>query len=257
MALSWSLDKLGPLGLTADDCGIVLEAIAGSDSKDPTAIKEPYAYRSGQHRPPFRLGVIKDVTDGMDGDVCLNFESAVAALENIAAVEMIEIPDLPYEEITRTILFAEAYSAFEDFIENGGTAGLTAPEDRYLPYARAAIYAQDYIRALRLRGIMAKEIDRVMEPFDAIIGPSRHAPSTPIDENFRSAIGDSAKDIMGAIGNGAGLPSISVPAGFTDAGLPTGIQFMGRPLAENKIIEVANAYQSITDWHLQHPTVFK
>ena len=152
MALCWTLDKLGPLCLTADDCGLVLEAIAGADPKDPTTIRESYTYQLGQRVPPFRLGVIKDVTAGMDDAVCINFERAVAALEEIATVKTVEIPDLPYEEITRTILFAETYSAFEDFIEKGETAGLTAPEDHYLPYARAAILAQDYIRALRLRG---------------------------------------------------------------------------------------------------------
>ena len=104
---------------------------------------------------------------------------------------------------------------------------------------------------------MARKIDRVMEPFDALIGPSRAAPATSIDEEFRSAIGESTKDIMGAIGNGAGLPSISVPAGFTDMGLPTGIQFMGRPFEENTIIEVARSYQSVTDWHRRHPPVYE
>ena len=253
MALCWTLDKLGPLCQTADDCGLVLQAIAGRDPKDPTTTHKPYVYQSGHREPPFRLGIIKDVTSTMDNAVCINFERAVAALGEIATVETIEIPDLPYEEITRTILFAEAYSAFENFIEKGDIAKLTAPEDHYLPYARAAILAQDYIRALRLRGIMAREIDHVMEPFDAFIGPSRSVPPTPVHEDFRSAVGASAKDLMGAIGNGAGLPSISVPAGFTDTGLPTGIQFMGRPFEENTIIDIARSYQSITNWCQQHP----
>ena len=253
MALCWTLDKLGPLCLSADDCGLVLEAIAGPDPNDPTTISEPYNYQSGQRTPPFRIGVIKDITAGMDEAVRSNFEKAVAVLSEIATLETLTLPDLPYEEITRIIAFAEGYSAFEDFIENGEIAGLTAPEDRYLPYARSAISAQDYIRALRLRGVMARKIDRVMEPFDALIGPSRTTPPSPIGEEFRSAIGASARDIMGAIGNGAGLPSISVPAGFTDTGLPVGIQFMGRPYAENTILDLARSYQSITDWHRQHP----
>ena len=253
MALCWTLDKLGPLCLTADDCGLVLEAMAGSDPKDSTTTTRPYRYTSNQKKRSFRLGVIKDVTDDTDEAVRMNFEQALTVLKDMATIETVEIPDLPYEEITRIILFAEAYSAFDDFIESGRIADLTAPEDRYTSYARIAILAQDYIRALRLRGIMAKEMERVMAPFDALVGPSRATPATPIDEEFRSAAGGSAKDIMGAIGNGAGLPAISVPAGFSDKGLPTGIQFMGRAYEENMVIAVACAYQSLTDWHLQHP----
>ena len=253
MALCWTLDKLGPLCLTADDCGLVLDAIAGSDPKDSTTSNQPYQYSLNHKNRSFRLGVIKNVTEDVDDAVRANFEQALTVLNDVATIETVEIPDLPYEEITRIILFAEAYSAFDDFIESGGIAELIAPEDRYNPYARAAILAQDYIRALRLRGIMAREMDRVMAPFDALVGPSRATPATPIDEEFRSALGGSAKDIMGAIGNGAGLPAISVPAGFSDKGLPTGIQFMGRAYEENMVIAAACAYQSLTDWHHRHP----
>ena len=253
MAVSWTLDKLGPLCLTADDCGLVLEAMAGPDSNDATTINQTYRYKLDPKKKSFRFGVIKNVAEDTDDAVRANFEEALTVLRDLATIEIVEIPDLPYEEITRIILFAEAYSAFDDFIESGKIAGLTAPEDRYTPYARKAILAQDYIRALRLRGVMAKEIDRVMAPFDALVGPSRATPPTPIDEEFRSAIGGGAKDIMGAVGNGAGLPAISVPAGFSEKGLPTGIQFMGRAYEENTVIAAASAYQSLTDWHQRHP----
>jgi len=101
--------------------------------------------------------------------------------------------------------------------------------------------------------VMARAVERVMSRFDALIAPSRATTATPIDRSFRSAIGGSVKDIMGAVGNGAGLPSISVPNGFSEAGLPTGIQFMGRAYEENTVIAAANAYQSLTDWHHRHP----
>ncbi|MBW1699446.1 MAG: amidase [Deltaproteobacteria bacterium] len=255
MALCWTLDKLGPLCLTADDCGLVLEAIAGPDPKDPTTTTRPYRYNPHERKRPFRLAVIKDVADDVDEAVQSNFYQAITVLSEVATVETIELPDLPYEEITRIILFAEAYSAFEDFIESGKIAGLTAPEDRYIPYARATILAQDYIRALRLRAIMAREVHSIMQPFDALVGPSRPTPATPLDEEFRSTPGGSARDIMGAIGNGAGLPAISVPAGFSDKGLPTGIQIMGKAYEENTVIAIANAYQSITGWHQMHPQI--
>jgi aspartyl-tRNA(Asn)/glutamyl-tRNA(Gln) amidotransferase subunit A len=253
MALCWSLDKIGPLCLNAEDCGLVLEAIAGADPLDPTTTDRNYQYDSRFSARPFKLGIIRNVTEGVDKAVRVNFEKELAVLEEIATIQEVEIPDLPYEEITRTIVFAEASSAFEDFIESGKTVELVDLADRYSPYARITILAKDYIRALRLRGIMAREIDRIMSQFDALVGPTRSTPSTPLDEEVPSAIRGAARDVMGAIGNGAGLPAISVPNGFSEEGLPTGIQFMGRAYDENIIIAVARSYQRHTEWHLAHP----
>jgi aspartyl-tRNA(Asn)/glutamyl-tRNA(Gln) amidotransferase subunit A len=182
-----------------------------------------------------------------------NFELALKELIDVGTIEEVSIPDLPYDEIARTILFAEMSSAFEDFIEKGGTAHLTAPEDRYTPYTRMVVFARDYIRALRLREIVVREIDKVFSRFDALIGPSRPTCSPKLGEDFPSALRGAAKDTMGAIGNLAGLPAISIPSGFSPEGLPTGIQFLGRAYEENTIIAAARAYQAKTDWHRRHP----
>ena len=253
MVLSWTLDKLGPLCLSADDCGIVLEAIAGADSDDPSTTDMPYRYdihaSVGQR---FKLAVLKDVTEGAQTEVAANFEQALRVLEDVADIEEIEFPDMPYEVVTRTILNAESASVFEDFIESGAVAGLTAPECHH-PHARLMIPAQDYIRALRIRGKVARIADEVMSSYDAIVGPTRAVTATPIDQDFRGVVAGTARDTMGAVGNSAGLPAISVPSGFSDEGLPTGIQFMGRAYDENRILAVARAYQSMTDWHTRHP----
>jgi aspartyl-tRNA(Asn)/glutamyl-tRNA(Gln) amidotransferase subunit A len=253
MALCWTLDKLGPLGLTADDCGLVLEAIAGADPQDPTTTTQPYVYEIDASVKKFRLGVLTGVTDDVEAAVRSNFQQAIEVLQEVADIEEVTFPDLPYEEITRTILFAEASSAFEELIDSGRIAELTAPEDHYNPYVRTAILARDYLRALRLRGIMARQIDAILCRYDALVAPSRATTATPIEAEFRSAIRGSAKDIMGAVGNGAGLPGISVPNGFSEQGLPTGMQFMGRAYAENTVLAVARTYQSLTTWHTQHP----
>ena len=253
MALCWTLDKLGPLGLTADDCGLVLEAIAGADPQDPTTTTKPYLYEANPPVKKFRLGVLTGVTDDVEAAVRTNFTRALEVLQEVADIEEVTLPDLPYEEITRTILFAEASSAFEELIDSGRIAELTAPEDHYNPYVRTAILARDYLRALRLRGIMARQIDAILCRYDALVAPSRATTATPIEAEFRSAIRGSAKDIMGAVGNGAGLPGISVPSGFSEQGLPTGVQFMGRAYAENTVLAVARTYQALTAWHTQHP----
>jgi aspartyl-tRNA(Asn)/glutamyl-tRNA(Gln) amidotransferase subunit A len=253
MTLSWSLDKLGPMGLTADDCGLVLEAIAGPDPLDLTATNRTFTYTANSTEKRWRLGVLKNITADVDKAVRNNFAQTLQVLGQVASIEEITLPALPYEEITRIIVLAEAASAFEEFIESGKAAGLTAPEDHYGPYVRMTVLAKDYIRALRLRGIIARQIDAVLAGFDALVGPARATPAPRLEQELRSAAGGTAKDIMGAIGNALGLPAVTVPNGFSDTGLSTGVQFMGRAYDENTILAVARSYQRLTTWHLCHP----
>jgi aspartyl-tRNA(Asn)/glutamyl-tRNA(Gln) amidotransferase subunit A len=255
MALCWTLDKLGPLCLTADDCGLVLEAIAGFDPNDPTTIDEDWKYKP-KMKKRFRLAVPRGVVDGAEEDVRDCFEKALNILRKLSIIEEFEFPELPYEAMTRTILNAEAASAFDEFTESGEASKLTAPEDRYGLYARTVVFAKDYLKALRLRRVVARVVDGAMEPFDAVVAPSSKTAATPIDQEFlKVAWWNRVKDPMGAVGNAAGLPSISVPSGFTNDGLPVGIQFMGRAYDENIIIAIAAAFQSLTDWHTRHPNM--
>ncbi|GAG41791.1 unnamed protein product, partial [marine sediment metagenome] len=236
-----------------DDCGLVLEAIAGPDPRDPSTTNLPFEYDADAPTEGFRLAVLKGATTGVDEGVLTNFEESLKVLERVATVEEIELPDLPYEAITRTILNAESASAFEELIESGRTSELTAPEDHYGLYARTVVLAKDYLKALRLRATMARTADEAMSPYDAVVAPARRSPASPVDEEFRRTTPGTARDILGAVGNGAGLPSVSVPNGFTGDGLPTGVQFMGKAYDENTILAVARAYQSMTDWHDRHP----
>jgi len=255
MALSWTLDKLGPLCLTADDCGLVLEAMAGYDPHDMTTARKPYRYE--QVEGEFKLGVPRDALEETQEPVARSFKESLRVLERFAVVEEVEFPEFPYEAVTRTILNAEAASAFDEFTEKGLARGLTAPEDHYGPYARTVVLAKDYLKALRLRERMARIAEDVVGGYDAIVAPSRRAVASPIDQEFRKVAPGTAKDIMGAVGNGAGLPAVSVPNGFSDEGLPTGIQFMGRAYDENRVLSVAVEYQRRTDWHKVHPSAFE
>jgi aspartyl-tRNA(Asn)/glutamyl-tRNA(Gln) amidotransferase subunit A len=254
MALCWTLDKLGPLALTADDCGLVLETIAGADPRDPTAARRVFRYDdSDVAGRRFRFGVIRDVAATAEEPVRDAFTRSLEVLDRIGTIEEVTLADLPYEAVTRTILMAEAASAFEDMIESGAIAGLTAPEDRFTAYGRDAILARDYIRAQRLRGLVVREADRVLTGLDALLAPGRPAVASPLDREFRSAARGNVPDVMGAIGNAAGLPAIAVPNGFSDAGLPTSLQFMGRAWEENTVLAAARAWQFVTDWHLRRP----
>ena len=257
MALCWTLDKLGPLCMTADDCGIVLEALSGPDSNDPSTYAEPFAYNP-TYNPGrrYRIGVPRGVTDEAADAVRENFEAAIEVLKDVADVEEMEFPQFPYVEVTSVILMVESASAFEDFLAEGGPLELSGTGwHGRSPYARPAVLATDYIKALRLRGVMARQVDEVMSGYDAIAAPTAMNTATPIDEEFRSRAMTSAGagDLMGSIGNGCGLPSISVPSGFDGEGLPTGIQFMSRAYDENVCLAIAREYQARTEWHTRHP----
>jgi aspartyl-tRNA(Asn)/glutamyl-tRNA(Gln) amidotransferase subunit A len=253
MALCWTLDKLGPLARSADDCGLVLEAIAGPDAGDPSAAPRPFRYEPAGRERGFRFGLLRGATEGAEPGVLASFERSLRELEALGTLEEVSLPDGPWEQVTLTILHAEAASAFEDFVEGGGPAGLTAPEDRYSVYARDAILAKDYLRALRLRGVMARAVDALLARLDALVAPGRAAVAPAIDAEFRSPIRGSSRDLMGAVGNGAGLPAVAVPNGVDERGLPTSLQFMGRAWEENTILAAARAYQARTDWHRRRP----
>jgi aspartyl-tRNA(Asn)/glutamyl-tRNA(Gln) amidotransferase subunit A len=252
MALCWTLDKLGPMALTADDCGLVLDAIAGVDARDATSIDRPYRYDAGAARQ-FRFAVVRGTVDATEPGVRDTVAAALDTLKVLGSVEEITLPERPYEPMARIILWAEAASAGEQMIESGAIAGLTAPEDRVTPYARDVILAKDYLRALRLRGVVAREIDGVLRRFDAIVGPSRATAGPRLGAEFRSAIRGSFPDPLGAIGNAAGLPAVGVPCGLTAEGMPVGLQFMGRAWEENTILAAARAWQARTDFHRRRP----
>ena len=274
MPLAWTLDKPGPLALTADDCGLVLDAIAGFDPDDPTTATRVYSPgepsdATGRHRGArhgggaafgegrrFRLALPEGATDDTEPAVRDNFAAALAVLEEVADIEPVALPDHPYEAVISAILLSESASIFAELALSGRTAEMTAPEDRYGIYARGTTLAADYLRAQRIRNLLARDLDRLLAPYDALVTPSRPGVASPLDKPFAGGGKKRAgrpRCPISAAGNLAGLPAISVPSGFTNEGLPTGIQFVGRTYEEQAILAVATTYQSLTPWHLRHP----
>ena len=254
MPLTYGMDKPGPMCLTADDCGLVLDAVAGPDERDEAATTRPYEYRL--HRPGrgrYRLGVPKGVPDSSRPGVQERFREALAALAEVADIEEVGLPDLPYAEVSSTIFLAESASVMEGLIDSGLTAGLTAPEARIGIYPRTAVLATDYLRALRLRRAIAEAADRLLARYDALLSPTRPTVAPPADRPWVKKPGERAADPLAAFGSCIGLPAISVPMGFSDEGLPMGLQILGRAYDENVVLAVASAYQGLTDWHARHP----
>jgi aspartyl-tRNA(Asn)/glutamyl-tRNA(Gln) amidotransferase subunit A len=258
MALSWTLDKLGPMCRTADDCGLVLAAIAGADPLDPTAADRPFTYpepKSGDKK--FKVGIIKGCTGGAQPEVKKNFTEALKVLARFAAVtEDVALPDMPFGPVVSTIINAEGASAFHDLINSGRCRELSAASDRWGGYAASMTLAVDYLQAMRVRASMKRALDEVYARYDALVAPSRNTVAYPIDKDFNQAyprFGFGPPIIQA--GNIAGQPALSVPNGLGANDLPTGIQFTGRVWSEARLLALAHAYQQATDWHKKRPPI--
>ena len=162
MPLAWSLDKPGPMALTADDCGLVLEAIAGFDADDPTTTRRTFSYAPAAPGRRFRLALPEGATDDADPAVRDNFAAALEALGEIADIEPVTLPDYPYQAVISAIMMSESASIFAEFARSGKSAQMTAPEDRYGIHARGATLAADYLRAQRIRRLLARDLDRLL-----------------------------------------------------------------------------------------------
>ncbi|MCA1591356.1 MAG: amidase [Acidobacteria bacterium] len=261
MALSWTLDKLGPMCRSAEDCRIVLSAIAGRDTLDPTSRDSNTIPRYGDlgkaasktRRGKLRIAVMKDSYEKAQPEVNKNFLASLDVLRRTASVEMdVKMPDTPGVAVG-VIVDAEGASAFRDLIESGRVKELASPEGRVGGYAASLVTAVDYLHAMRLRAPARRLWAEFFKKYDLLVAPSRSTVSYPVDKTFDQAYpGIAATSPIGAA-NLVGIPAISVPNGFGQHGLPTGIQFVGPAWGEMTVLEAATAYQSATDWHKRRP----
>ena len=264
MALCWTLDKLGPLCRTADDCGLVLAAIAGPDPKDPTT-GATFRYsraRATAGARKWRIGVLKNATARAQPEVLANFEAALQVLAGFATLDRdVEFPDFPWGPAVGIIVDAEGASAFRDLIESGGTRKLRAKSDRVGGYPAIVTLAVDYLEAMRGRVKMRAALDALLARYDAVVAPTRLAVAPMIGYDFDKQPGappppppDSpAPPSTVPAGNLAGLPALAVPNGFGQHGLPTSLQLLGRAHSEATLIAIADRYQHATDWHKRRP----
>ena len=255
MALAWTMDKLGPLARSAEDCGIVLEVIAGRDQKDASSVGRGFRMAPVQRGTKFRLGIPKSADKDIQPEVAANFRAALKVLaDSIDIVEDVELPDLPYGAVAGMIIAAEGASAFDDLLKDGRLSQLTAPEDRTGGYPALVVSAPDYLRALRVRRLMQRALDDFLKKFDALAVPTRTTVATPIDKPFRDGWPGvtGGANVIGPT-NVVGVPGVSVPNGFGVQGLPTGLSFTARAFDEAKLVSLARLYQSRTDWHARRP----
>jgi len=257
MALAWTMDKLGPLGRSAEDCRIVLFVIAGKDAKDPSTVDRDLRTAAESPNKRYRIGIPKGADKDIQAEVAANFRQALKVLEDrVEVVEDVELPDLPYGAVAGMIIAAEGASAFDDLLKDGRLSQLTAPEDRTGGYPALAVSAPDYLRALRVRRPMQRALDDFLKKFDALAVPTRTTVASPLDKSFRDGWPGvtGGANVIGPT-NVVGVPAVSVPNGFGVQNLPTGLSFTARAFDEGKLVTLARLYQSRTDWHTRRPPI--
>lgn len=259
MALSWSMDKIGPMARTAEDCAFILEAIAGHDPGDPSSSDQSFCFPTPGHKKEKPLlATLVGATQAVQPEVRSNFQQSLKVLDQYAEIEEIRLPSLPYRLVAGTIIDCEMAAAFEELVTSGDIWEMTAPEDRLGVQAALYIPAKDYINAQRIRAKIAVALDELLSKYDAIVTPTLPSVANPLAEDFgsyhRKWPGGELSNLSGG-GNLAGLPAISLPNGFGERGLPTGLQFVSRAYDEARALQLAMLYQQNTAWHQRRPNL--
>jgi aspartyl-tRNA(Asn)/glutamyl-tRNA(Gln) amidotransferase subunit A len=264
MALSWSMDKIGPLCRSAEDCGLVLETIAGSDSKDPGSAGKSFYYTPQYSRPlsELKVGFATDDMGWVDPVARSAFQAAFQAVRE-TGVQLVEValPDFPYGTLADVVIGAEEASIFEPLILSGGIDQLQDASQAAGLKANLQIPATEYLKAMRIRTLMKQQFRELFSNMDMLIAPARYgvAPkiADPLDgpDPVPSPM-PATRGMHGLIpgGNLAGLPALSLPCGFV-GNLPLALQLVGPGFSENTLLAVGRAFQNATDWHKRRPPI--
>jgi Asp-tRNA(Asn)/Glu-tRNA(Gln) amidotransferase A subunit family amidase len=258
MALSYSMDKIGPMARSAADCSLILSAISGHDSKDKGSLPETQAAfrRSRGDFPRLRVGVVtKPFGDfKVPPDTQKAFDGAMEVMRSSGTeLTEIEMPEGPYETAAGVVISVEGATAFRDLIESGRVGELVDPLGKIGAYVSTVIPGDDFLRAMQIRSVFQKKADALFEKIDVIAAPSLPVGASTLETNLEAGL--SFSDPIGGLGNVCGLPAISVSCGFTDNQLPVGVQFVSRVLDDEKVVRAAELFQSKTDWHRKRPPV--
>ena len=262
-SLSWSLDHAGPLARTVGDCAVTLGALAGHDPRDPGSADVPVADYTAELElgvKGLRIGVPRNFFfEHVEPEVAANVRAALALLEREGA-ELVEVT-IPMADMISPIEFGlcmpEASAYHRTMLRE--RAHLYEPDVRTFLEAGLLIPAVDYIAALRQRTLMQAAWAAMFDGLDALIGPAVAAVAMRRDQptiTWPDGVEETASSVfvrLSAPANVTGTPSVSVPCGFGQGGLPTAFQVMGRPFGEARILRIAQAYERATDWHTRQP----
>jgi len=236
MPVCWSLDKVGPICRSVEDCAIVFEAIRGPDNLDLAVVDMPFNWDGSKSLEGLRIGYLQDA---FGDDVHANDAATLASLRGMGVkLQPIQLPEHAGMDALQMLLVDEA-AAFDELIQTGKVDLLIQdrdePEDMLMRVARL-LPAVEYVQIHRLRMLMMQDMERALRDIDVYISP--HVGS----------VNTSATSLTGH-------PAISVPNGFDDEGKPTGILFVGKLYGEADMMAAARAYQDANDFHLAHPDI--
>ncbi len=264
MALSWTLDKLGPLCRSAEDCAIVLQVISGNDFQDPGSAGHGFNYVPQYAHKPADLTVgyaPADFEEYAEPSARADLKAALDVVKS-SGVKMreVEIPDFPYGPLVNTIINGEAGSIFEELIRSGRIDQLADKRQIAGFKAMLELPSTEYLRAMRIRSQVQQAFRDLFLDVDVLLTPSRPtgAPKATdrLDRGYSPYTPPAKRGLSGMIpaGNLCGLPALSLPCGFSDK-MPVAISLVGRPFYENQLVAMGKAFQSQTTWHRRRPPV--
>jgi aspartyl-tRNA(Asn)/glutamyl-tRNA(Gln) amidotransferase subunit A len=283
VAFASSLDQIGPLTNDVTDAALVLNAISGFDRRDSTSVPLPVTdYHCGLNGDikGLRLGVPREYfVEGMQEEVIRVIQAAVARLEELGATidREVSLPSTPYALAVYYIIAPSEASAnlarydgvkygfsYKDAdsmwqsMEKTRQYGFGPEVKRRIMLGTYALssgyYDAWYLKAQKVRTLIRREFDRTFESYDALITPTSRTVPFKIGEKTEDPLQMYLSDVCTLPINIAGLPAISIPAGFAN-GLPIGLQIIGKPFDEKAILKIAHTYQQATDWHKMRPEV--
>ena len=249
-----SLDHVGPMTRSVRDAALLLAAIGGPDPDDPVSamreVGDPAA-RFGEGLEGVRLGVPRGwFYQGGATEVVALVDAAVEYLRDLgAAVVEVELSDPKAAYHATAVMFAEVAVALgEKIAENpdGFSDNVRQTNER-----NGRVSAADYIKALAVRRAFCREVDTVMADIDALVTPTSTVAAAPIAEQPADHVRERWKNA--GLFNFTGQPSISIPCGLTEAGLPVGMMITGRRFEDDRVLQIADAYEQATDWHGLRP----
>jgi Asp-tRNA(Asn)/Glu-tRNA(Gln) amidotransferase A subunit family amidase len=244
MALSWTMDKIGVLGRSAEDCALVLDAIHGADGVDPAARAVAFDWDATRDLSQLRVGYFERAFQADHRGKALD-EASLDVLKELGVdLVPVELPDGYPLSALRIILDAEAAAAFDELTRSGGDDLLVQQTPGSWPNTfRTArlIPAVEYIQANRVRTLVMRAMDDAMEDVDIFVTPS---------------FGGGGNDSVLLMTNLTGHPATVVPNGFTEEATPSSISFIGRLWGDADTLRVAKAYQDATDFNKRVPPLF-
>ena len=259
MALSYSMDKIGPMARSAEDCARIFAAIAGHDPLDRSTLPVDraaftYSPAADLRSRPLRVGWLSNAWKEVDPGVKKALDAAhKVLLQHFPSVRAASLPEGPWEDAANVVLSSEVSSAFFDLIRSGRVKELSDPKGQIAGYVNLTISGADYNTALRLRELLQGKMTELFDSYDVLATASLPVTATPLNLDLDKGL--SFPDPLGGIGNLCGLPALSVPCGFTEKKLPVGLQFVARAGDDVAVLEAGKTFQQYTDWHRKHPTV--